>query len=64
MNSSFLYRFGIAMIIVGFSSTSVPLSAWADGFRNPFQSASAAAQGAAFLAQADDPSAIHIILPA
>lgn len=32
---------------------------WADGFRNPFQSASATAQGAAFGAQADDPSAIH-----
>ncbi len=32
---------------------------WADGFRNPFKSASATAQGAAFGAQADDPSAIH-----
>ncbi|MGB0909894.1 MAG: OmpP1/FadL family transporter [Nitrospirales bacterium] len=34
-------------------------SVWADGFRNPFQSASATAQGAAFGAQADDPSAVH-----
>ena len=34
-------------------------SAWADGFRNPFQGAAANAQGAAFTAQADDPSAIH-----
>ena len=32
---------------------------FADGFRNPFQSASAIAQGNAFAAQADDPSAIH-----
>jgi long-chain fatty acid transport protein len=31
----------------------------ADGFRNPFQSAAAIGQGNAFLAQADDPSAIH-----
>ncbi len=33
--------------------------AWADGIRNPFQSASATGQGAAFIAQADDPSAVH-----
>ena len=31
----------------------------ADGFRNPFQSASAIAQRNAFAAQADDPSALH-----
>jgi long-chain fatty acid transport protein len=36
----------------------IPL-AYADGFRNPFQSAAANAQGGAFAAQADDPSAIH-----
>ena len=37
----------------------VPIPAFADGFRNPFQSASAIGQGLAFAAQADDPSAIH-----
>ena len=34
-------------------------AARADGFRNPFQSARANAQGNAFAAQADDPSAIY-----
>ena len=34
-------------------------SAWADGFRNPFQDSAAIAQGNAFRAQADNPSAIH-----
>lgn len=32
---------------------------YADGFRNPFQSAAAIGQATAFAAQADDPSAIH-----
>ncbi len=32
---------------------------WADGFRNPFQDSAAIAQGNAFRAQADNPSAIH-----
>jgi len=36
-----------------------PFLVQADGFRNPFQSASAIGQGVAFIAQADDPSAIH-----
>ena len=36
-----------------------PDTTWADAFRNPFQSASAIAQGNAFSAQADDPSAIY-----
>jgi long-chain fatty acid transport protein len=31
----------------------------ADAFRNPFQDAAAIGQGTAFIAQADDPSAIH-----
>ena len=58
-NRHFFHWLRIALISVGVPITVLPLSAWADGFRNPFQSASAAAQGAAFLAQADDPSAIH-----
>jgi long-chain fatty acid transport protein len=33
--------------------------AYADGFRNPFQGAAAIAQGNAFAAQADDPTAIY-----
>ena len=33
-------------------------SAWADGFRNPFQDSAAIAQGNAFRAQVDNPSAI------
>ncbi|MDF0644726.1 MAG: outer membrane protein transport protein [Nitrospira sp.] len=37
----------------------IPEIAYADAFRNPFQSASAIGQGLAFAAQADDPSAIH-----
>ena len=45
--------------VVGLLCSSFLSPALADGFRNPFQSASAAAQGAAFGAQADDPSAIH-----
>ncbi len=36
-----------------------PISTWADGFRNPFQDAAAMAQGTAFIAQANNPSAIH-----
>jgi long-chain fatty acid transport protein len=32
---------------------------YADGFRNPFHGSAAIAQGNAFVAQADDPSAIH-----
>jgi long-chain fatty acid transport protein len=36
----------------------VPWPANADGFRNPFQGAAAIAQGNAFAAQADDPTAI------
>ncbi len=37
---------------------SVSSTAHADGFRNPFQGAAASAQGNAFAAQADDPTAI------
>lgn len=49
----------VAMLAVLFvAHTHVP-SVFADGFRNPFQSASGIAQGNAFSAQADDPSAIH-----
>ena len=59
MNRHFFHQLGIALILVGVPIAVVPLVAWADGFRNPFQSASAAAQGAAVIAQADDPSAIH-----
>ena len=59
MDVCFFRQLGIALIVLGFPITLFPQSAQADGFRNPFQSASAAAQGAAFLAQADDPSAIH-----
>jgi long-chain fatty acid transport protein len=36
----------------------LPSPAYADGFRNPFQGAAAIAQGNAFAAQADDPTAI------
>ncbi len=35
-----------------------PFLALADGFRNPFQSVAAMAQGNAFAAQADDASAV------
>jgi long-chain fatty acid transport protein len=45
---------GIMLFLIGMAS-----SAWADGFRNPFQGAAANAQGTAFIAQADDPSAIY-----
>ncbi len=34
-------------------------TAYADGFRAPFQDANASAQGLAFTAQADNPSAVH-----
>ncbi len=52
-------RFILLSFIVCTLCSSFFSSSWADGFRNPFQSASAAAQGTAFIAQADDPSAIH-----
>ena len=52
--SSFILLLIFSVICVCHSSL-----AWADGFRNPFQSSAATAQGAAFIAQADDPSAIH-----
>ena len=42
----------LILIILG------PTSAWADGFRNPFQDSAAIAQGNAFRAQVDNPSAI------
>jgi hypothetical protein len=45
---------GIMLFLTGMAS-----SAWADGFRNPFQGAAANAQSTAFIAQADDPSAIY-----
>lgn len=38
---------------------SIPSTIYADGFRNPFQSGAANAQGNAFLAQADDASAVY-----
>lgn len=47
------------VLIVGVLFTLFPDLTWADAFRNPFQSASAIAQGNAFSAQADDPSAIY-----
>ncbi|MDH5563686.1 MAG: outer membrane protein transport protein [Nitrospirota bacterium] len=59
MNQYFFLRLGIAFIFCGLPLTFIPHAVRADGFRNPFQSASATGQGAAFLAQADDPSAIH-----
>ena len=47
-------------VVVGLMLLSLllPSAACADGFRNPFQSAVAVAQGNAFAAQADDASAI------
>ncbi len=59
MNQYFFLRFGTAFFLFGLPLIFISQSARADGFRNPFQSASAAAQGAAFVVQADDPSAIH-----
>ncbi len=49
----------VSSCVLGFLCVSFYSPVWADGFRNPFQSASATAQGAAFGAQADDPSAVH-----
>ena len=45
----------ICLILLIFS---IPTNVRADGFRNPFQGAAAIAQGNAFAAQADDPTAI------
>jgi len=56
MKSSIRY-FSIAAVVAG--SLAVGSSAWALGFRNPDQSARATAQGEAFVAQADDASAIY-----
>ena len=41
------------------TATSFPLPAFGEGFRILDQSAAATAQGGAFAAQADDPSAVH-----
>ncbi len=59
MNQYCFFRLGIAFFLFGFSLIFMSPSVRADGFRTPFQSASAAGQGGAFIAQADDPSAIH-----
>ncbi len=59
MNRYFSVRLGIACVLLGLPLLCMSQVAQADGFRAPFQSASAAGQGAAFIAQADDPSAIH-----
>ncbi len=55
----FYFHYLLSVIFFFVLLFSQPNTVWADGFRNPFQSASATAQGAAFIAQADDPSAIH-----
>lgn len=49
----------LLLSVLGFSLILSSSYSWADGFRNPFQSSTAIAQGNAFKAQADDPSAIH-----
>ena len=53
--AGFLFM-GSVVFLLGLT-ISVP--AWGDGFRNPFQDSAAIAQGNAFRAQADNPSAIH-----
>jgi long-chain fatty acid transport protein len=45
----------LTLLLLAFSIT----AARADGYRNPFQGAAAIAQGNAFAAQADDPTAIY-----
>jgi long-chain fatty acid transport protein len=51
-------RLTAAVMLAATAATAVPCPAAADGFRNPFQGAAAIAQGNAFTAQADDPTAI------
>jgi long-chain fatty acid transport protein len=56
----FSIRLGLVWLCISFSSLiSNPQSILAEGFRILDQSASATGQGAAFSAQADDPSALH-----
>ncbi|MCA9472787.1 MAG: outer membrane protein transport protein [Nitrospira sp.] len=50
--------FLVSKVILALLNFQAP-SAWADGFRNPFQDSAALGQGTAFIAQADNPSAIH-----
>lgn len=49
----------IRFICLVLLASSIPTNVYADGFRNPFQGAAANAQGNAFAAQADDPTAIY-----
>jgi long-chain fatty acid transport protein len=51
-------RLTAAVMLAAAAVTPVPRPTAADGFRNPFQGAAAIAQGNAFAAQADDPTAI------
>ena len=46
----------VAALVISLAATS---SGWALGFRNPDQGARATGQGEAFVAQADDASAIY-----
>jgi len=57
--SMFLLAPAIGGIALCACISPAPQSVHADGFRNPFQSSVAIAQGNAFKAQADDASAIH-----
>ncbi len=52
-----IYRHAVMVLVVHILG-GAPF-AWADGFRNPQQGTKAIGQGLAFIAQADDPSAIH-----
>ena len=47
------------VLSLGISFQLCNTTVWADGFRNPFQDSAAIAQGNAFRAQVDNPSAIH-----
>ena len=56
----FFARLGLAWLLFSvFSFTCYPKTVFGEGFRIIDQSASATGQGAAFSAQADDPSALH-----
>ena len=58
VNGSTVLARTIRLIYLVLLAASIPVNALADGFRNPFQGAAASAQGNAFAAQADDPTAI------
>ena len=59
IRQTFYQHFLVSLVFVSLCSISIHPVAWGAGFRILDQSASATGQGTAFIAQADDPSAIH-----